>query len=114
MSDLLLRERSQQIDLTEIICLVYDKSNSNWMQVITLKENIQEVKQQIVLVDEERVTLLKKNVKPTHLASRFVDSICVKDSPTKTIVDISVKYSPNKTIVDKSDERDFSSCEQMD
>ena len=112
-SDLLLRERSQQIELAKIICPVYDKSDSNWMQVITLTENMQEVKQIFLFVEEERVEALKKD-KSTQLANRFVDSICAKDSPTKTIVDISVKDTPNKTIVGIIDKEDSLTYEKMD
>ena len=89
-SDLLSRERSQQRDLAKIICPVYDKTDSNWIEVITLTENIQEVKKQIGLVEEERAMSSKRN-KSTQLANQFVDSICAEDTPIKAIIDSSGK-----------------------
>ena len=70
------------------------------MQVITLTENMQEVKQKMLLVEEQRVEALKKD-KSTQLANQFVYSIRVEDTPIKAIMDI-------------SDKRDSLSCEQID
>ena len=99
-SDLLLRERSQQIDLAKIICPVYNKTDSNWMEVISLTEDIQVVKDQLRVVEEERAIISEQN-KSTQLANQFIESICVQEMPMKNITN-------------KSDKVDVVRCEQLD
>ena len=105
-SDLLLRERSQQIDLAKIICPVYNKTDSNWMEVINLTADIQAVKHQIRVVEEERTSIWQQN-KSSQLANKFVDSICVQETPMKTISDESDKvvlFTPECEELDDDDE----------
>lgn len=44
---LLLRERSQQIELAKIICHLYDEDNENWIAVRDLNEEINRIKNDI-------------------------------------------------------------------
>ena len=70
------------------------------MEVISLTEDIQGVKDKLRVVEEERAIISKQN-KSTQLANQFVESICVQETPMKTITN-------------KSDKTDVVECEQLD
>lgn len=81
--DLLLREMSQQIYLLKITWLDYDKTNSNWILFISLTAEIQSVKEQSIVVEEERSLKVTKEHTSSQLANAFIKSICVPETPMK-------------------------------
>jgi len=75
-NDLLLRERSQQIDLAKIICPLYDEYDENWIAVRDLNEEIKSVKMDIKSHNENRAKLLSANTATTALTQDFLNSVC--------------------------------------
>ena len=82
---LLLDERQQEIELAKIICPEYDASDSNWMKVMHLKEEITQLKREIKKEEEEKGKLVEKSAS-SNLASAFLKSVCTSSPslpPTK-------------------------------
>ena len=80
-NDLLLRERSQQIDLAKIICPLYDEDDENWIAVRDLNEEIKSVKIEIKNHNDNRAKLLAENTATTVLTQDFLNSVCHKSKP---------------------------------
>ena len=82
-NDLLLRERSQQIDLAKIMCPLYDEDDENWVAVRDLNEEIKSVKIEIKNHNDNRAKLLSENTATTALTQDFLNSVCHK---SKTVI----------------------------
>ena len=81
-NDLLLRERSQQIDLAKIICPQYDVADENWNAVKVLTNEIKSVKQDLKTHEENRLEVLKKDSSSTKLAHDFLQSFSEQNVST--------------------------------
>ena len=74
-SDLLLRERSQQIELAKIICPVYDADAEVWMEVTTISKMMKTVKEEIAEVEQLQVIALGETDTSTNFVSQFLKSV---------------------------------------
>ena len=83
-SDLLLRERSQQIELAKIICPIYDAEEDVWMEVSVISDNMKMVKKEMEEVEHEQQTALSETETSSNLVSQFLQSVVT--SPGKAIL----------------------------
>ena len=75
-NDLLLRERSQAIELAKIICPLYDDEDEHWIAVMDLSKEITSVKKQINQHEKNRDDMLRSKNATTLLAQDFLKSVC--------------------------------------
>ena len=73
--DIILRERSQQIELAKIISPVYDKDDENWAVIANLTQDLKEVKEQVVKFEREKQVLMTNTSRSSALTKTLLQNI---------------------------------------
>ena len=73
--DIILRERSQQIELAKLICPVYDKNDENWASVADLTQDLKGVKDMIAKYEKEKTEVMNTKSTSSELTKQLLNNI---------------------------------------
>ena len=83
--DILLRERSQQIDMAKIICPEYDKDDENWVEVTNLTRDLAGVKKDIEKYEKLKIECMTNTSTSSELTRELLNNMnSYKGSPKKS------------------------------
>ena len=73
--DIVLRERSQQIELAKLICPKYDKNDENWASVAALTQDLRGVKEEIAKYEKEKIEIMRTKSASLELTKELLNDI---------------------------------------
>mgnify|MGYP003333511788 FL=1 len=73
--DIVLRERSQQIELAKLICPKYDKNDENWASVAALTQDLRGVKEEIAKYEKEKIEIMRTKSASSELTKELLNDI---------------------------------------
>ena len=82
--DIILRDRSQQIDLAKLICPVYDSIDENWASVAVLTQDLRGVKDEIAKYEKQKIDIMNTKSTSSELTKELLNNIhSISDSNKK-------------------------------
>ena len=100
-SDILLRERSQQIDMAKKICPIYNADEEVWKEVIVITTINNEVKKEIEEVKQSQIITSDDINTTSNLASQFLKSLVHSPVKTKKIQNLKLKHRIKIVVLNK-------------
>ena len=107
-TDILLRERSQQIELAKIICPIYDADEEVWKEVTSLTKAMGDVKKELAIVETSQSNALSRTDSTSNLVSQFLKSVVAIPTAAKDIVEVNTPKTNETSEVECVDVEDGS------
>lgn len=107
-TDILLRERSQQIELAKFICPIYDADEEVWKEVTNLIKAMGDVKKELAIVETSQRNALSDRDITSNLMSQFLKSVVAAPTAAKDIVEVNTPITNETSEVECVDVDDCS------